>query len=464
MAETKNPTLDEVIVVDVQQISNEVLKIGILEPCSLFSSHFKKLPEPSNDNNDINSSEILRTQLEDQRHRFIMEEMYKNLINNLNITGLYDISVKNDFCHHLKKGQDISPYIFSKELMGFDFIISTDVYKITKDILKLKILVWDIMDERFVNGKYYLLTMSEHNNNSYRLANVIADYIFQATSSESSGIFDSRLIYITESGTPPTLQKQVTLMNFDGSHRKAITNGLNLKLTPVFSRQNTREIFYLEYLLEGPFVVKYNLETGKATKIAGTHTMTSSLNANRLGNQAVLAGTEDDASTNLFLLDLLTNTQRKLTKGSGISTSASFNPEGDKIVFVSDRTGQKKLYVKNLIHNGEETLISKNAGNYDCPSWSPDGKLIAFVKIIGKKFHLGLLTPEGESERYLTADFLLEGPRWAPNSRYILYTRQSNTTGKTQLYIMDILTRHEYHLNTPIDEGASDPDWILNNN
>ena len=78
---------------------------------------------------------------------------------------------------------------------------------------------------------------------------------------------------------------------------------------------------------------------------------------------------------------------------------------------------------------------------------------------------MGIMTTEGEGERFLTSDFLIEGVRWSPNSRYLIYTKQSDVFGGNsipRIYIMDILTKNEFRLNTPEEEGASDPDWITN--
>ena len=75
------------------------------------------------------------------------------------------------------------------------------------------------------------------------------------------------------------------------------------------------------------------------------------------------------------------------------------------------------------------------------------------------------MTHTGDGERLLASGYLIEGVKWSPNSRYLIYTKQTSPFGKgsiPKIYIMDILTRHEYQLKTPENEGASDPDWIIN--
>ena len=107
--------------------------------------------------------------------------------------------------------------------------------------------------------------------------------------------------------------------------------------------------------------------------------------------------------------------------------------------------------------------ISKGRGVYDKPSWSPDGKLISFVKLQGGEFYIGLMTPDGENERLIMNAYLVEGIKWSPNGRYLIYSKQKGPFGKDSIpgiYTIDILTGLEYKLNTPENQGASDPDWV----
>ena len=107
--------------------------------------------------------------------------------------------------------------------------------------------------------------------------------------------------------------------------------------------------------------------------------------------------------------------------------------------------------------------ISHGRGVYDKPSWSPDGKLISFVKMERGEFSIGLMTPDGGSERSIMSAYLVEGVKWSPNGRYLIYSKQNSAFGKSSIsgiYTIDILTGIEYKLPTPENQGAIDPDWI----
>ena len=101
--------------------------------------------------------------------------------------------------------------------------------------------------------------------------------------------------------------------------------------------------------------------------------------------------------------------------------------------------------------------ISFGTGRYGSPAWSPRGDLIAFTKIQGGYFHIGIMEPDGANERLLTRSFLDESPAWAPNGRIIVFTREDPRTDRSRLMTIDITGYNERELPTPLD--ASDPAW-----
>ena len=149
----------------------------------------------------------------------------------------------------------------------------------------------------------------------------------------------------------------------------------------------------------------------------------------------------------------------KLTHDLGvINTSPSFSPDGNKIVFNSDRGGSQQLYVMDK-DGGNITRISYGTGTYATPVWSPRGDFIAFTKISKGAFYIGVMRPDGSGERLLTSSWLEEGPTWSPNGRVIMFSRQSKFGKelKSELYAIDLTGFHERKISTSTD--ASDPAW-----
>ncbi len=101
--------------------------------------------------------------------------------------------------------------------------------------------------------------------------------------------------------------------------------------------------------------------------------------------------------------------------------------------------------------------ISFEQGQYGSPAWSPRGDLIAFTRITGGYFHIGVMEPNGANERLITRSALDESPAWAPNGRLIVFTREDPATGRTRLFTIDSTGRNLREVATPTD--ASDPAW-----
>ncbi|MEP4189483.1 MAG: Tol-Pal system protein TolB, partial [Sneathiella sp.] len=134
---------------------------------------------------------------------------------------------------------------------------------------------------------------------------------------------------------------------------------------------------------------------------------------------------------------------------------------GTQITFESDRGGRQQLYVMNA-DGANVKRISFGRGNYGTPVWSPRGDLIAFTKLTGGKFSIGVMRTDGSQERILTEGFHNEGPSWAPNGRVLVFFRQipgkkDGRDDKVRLWSVDLTGYNEREVITPRD--GSDPAW-----
>src|SRR5690606_21533082 len=103
--------------------------------------------------------------------------------------------------------------------------------------------------------------------------------------------------------------------------------------------------------------------------------------------------------------------------------------------------------------------ISFGQGRYANPVWSPRGDLIAFTKMSGGQFYIGVMRPDGSGERLITQAYHVEGPTWSPNGRVLSYFKESaGGSGRSaKIYTIDITGYIERVLPPPRD--GSDPAW-----
>lgn len=319
--------------------------------------------------------------------------------------------------------------------------------------LRVEFRLWDVFGENQVDGMAYTTTPQ----NWRRIAHIISDSIFKRLTGEE-GYFDTRIVYIAESGPYNKRVKRLAIMDQDGANHRYLTDGSFMVLTPRFS-PNAQEITYLAYVNDRPRVYLYNIDTGRQEVLGDFPGMTFAPRFSPDGNSVAMS-LASNGNTDIYLLDLRTRAIKQLTNNPSIETAASFSPDGRRIAFESDRSGKQQLYTMNSDGSNQQR-ITFGDGRYGNPVWSPRGDLIAFTKMLGGKFYIGVVKPDGSGERLIVTSFHVEGPSWAPNGRYLVYFKElpsSNGQGRTaKAYMVDLTGYNERELQTPGD--ASDPAW-----
>ncbi len=314
--------------------------------------------------------------------------------------------------------------------------------------------LWDVFGQQQMIG----LRLTTTPGNWRQIAHRIADAIYRRITGEE-GYFDTRVVYIAESGPARRRVKRLAIMDQDGANRRFLTDGRALVLTPRFS-PTSQEITYLSYSAGAPRVYLYNIDTGQREVLGDFPGMTFAPRFSPDGNQVVMSMAQD-GNSEIYSMDLRTRRVRRLTNHPAIDTSPSLSPDGKRLTFSSDRGGSQQIYVLD-IDGGEPKRITFGKGRYGTPVWSPRGDLIAFTRIARGTFSIGVMRPDGSGERILTSSFLVEGPTWAPNGRVLMYFRQDRRTaagkgGRPRLYSIDLTGYNERLIETPHD--ASDPAW-----
>lgn len=323
--------------------------------------------------------------------------------------------------------------------------------------LEVRVRMWDVLDQRQLFGKFY--TASK--DNYRKVSNMVSNEIFKSITGEKIGHFTSRILYVSESGPVNRRIKKINVVDFDGENRRVLTDGRDLVLTPIFSRKSD-EIFYLRYFENRPQIFSLDLKNMRSKKVGGFKGTTFAASTNPKDQGVILLSAIFDGNSDIYEMDIDKNIAKRLTKSSAIDTTPSYSPDGKQIAFSSDRDSGQQIYMMDDTGSSVKKISSGN-GSYSKPIWSPDGKLIAFTRIKNGQFFIGVMLPSGKAEKLLTSGYLVEGARWSPNGRYIIYSKKKGPYGRDsipRLYIIDIITGYEFEFPTPINEGATDPDWV----
>jgi TolB protein len=319
--------------------------------------------------------------------------------------------------------------------------------------LTVKFRVYDVFSGAEMGGG---LQFSGTPDGWRRMAHKVADAVYSRITGEE-GYFDSRVVFVAESGPKDNRGKRLAIMDYDGANVQYLTDSSAIVLAPRFSPNGDR-VLYTSYDSGFPRINVLDVSTpgGRQQLTTQDGEMAFSPRFSRDGEQ-VIYSLSNGGNTDIWRTDLRSGQHRRLTNAPSIETAASFSPDGDRIVFESDRSGRQQLYVMGA-DGGEAERISFGEGRYGTPVWSPRGDLIAFTKQNAGRFHIGVMRTDGSEERLLTASFLDEGPTWAPNGRVIMFSRETRGAGGTSsLFSVDITGRNLQRVPTPA--GASDPSW-----
>jgi len=330
----------------------------------------------------------------------------------------------------------------------------TGKINISQKKISVEFRLYDVFSQKQIIGQKY----ETSENNWRRVAHIISDKIYERLTGET-GYFDTRVIYVSETGPKSQRIKKLAIMDQDGHNTKYLTLGNELVLTPRFNPTN-QFVTYLSYFKNMPRVYLLDIETGVQEVVGNFPGMTFAPRFSPDGKKIIMSFAQD-GNSDIYSMDLKTREVEKLTNHSSIDTSPSYSPDGKYICFNSDRSGVQQIYV--MRSDGTQVKrITFGKGLYGTPVWSPRGDLIAFTKVRKGRFYIGVMRSDGTGERLLTENFYQEAPSWSPNGRVLVFYRETKSDSKgkgftAKLWSIDITGYNERQIKTETD--ASDPSW-----
>jgi len=380
------------------------------------------------------------------------EEISKIIETNFKRSGLFNPLKKNSFVQEPEIAH-VKPRFEDWRLIKAQALVTGKV-TVSEDKLRAEFRLWDVVAAK----EMVALAFSTSPSNWRRVAHIISDKIYKRLTGEK-GYFDTRIIYVSETGEKTQRIKKLAIMDQDGANIKYLTLGNELVLTPRFSPTN-QLVTYLSYFRNMPRVYLLDIETGVQEVVGDFPGMTFAPRFSPDGKKIIMSFAKD-GNSDIYTMNMDTRVVEKITDHSSIDTSPSYSPDGKYICFNSDRSGLQQIYVmRNDGSNVKRITFGK--GLYGTPVWSPRGDLIAFTKVHKGRFYIGVMRPDGSGERLLTENFYQEAPSWSPNGRVLIFYREtkSDSEGKgfsAKLWSIDLTGYNERLIETETD--GSDPSW-----
>lgn len=380
-------------------------------------------------------------------------KMAKVVMADLERSGLFRALDQRSFISE-PRALELTPDFKEWRLINAQALVMGAVGKGADGRTRVEFRLWDVYAEQQTVGMAYMTTPT----NWRRIAHIISDAIYKRITGEE-GYFDTRLVYISETGPGNARVKRLAIMDQDGENHRFLTDGRTLVLTPRFS-PTAQQITYMAYYGRKPRVYLYDIDSGRQEVLGDFPGMTFAPRFSPDGNKVIMSLSQN-GNSDIYTMDLRNRGVTRLTSDFAIDTSPSYAPDGKRIVFESDRGGTQQLYVMDSAGGGVKR-ISFGDGRYANPVWSPRGDLIAFTRLYKGRFYIGVIRPDGSGERLITEAYHVEGPTWAPNGRVLAYFKENpvgrgGTSRSAKVYTIDLTGYNEAMVPTPLD--GSDPAW-----
>lgn len=343
---------------------------------------------------------------------------------------------------------------------GADFAVVGHMEALANGRLSIEASLWDVVR----GGKEPLATIKRSpwldGRKAGQISEVrvaaheIADHFYAKLTGER-GVFATRIAFVRKEGPNFT----VVVADSDGDNQLAALRSTEPIISPAWSPDGQTLAFVSYHLEDRPIIYTHQVyaEGVRPKAVASFRGSNSAPAWTRSGPQQIIAALSRDGGSQIYAIDPTgVREPRRLTQSSSIDTEPCCAPGRQVIYFVSDRRGRSpQIYRMDFEGKGAE-LVTRNGSYNISPAISPDGKLMAYISLVGSAYRLHLMDLGTGESRPLTETTADESPSFAPNGKLILYETRSR--GRELLMTSTLDGRRNRELAV---QGADirEPDW-----
>ncbi len=239
---------------------------------------------------------------------------------------------------------------------------------------------------------------------------------------EVPGIASSRIAFVMGDQR----RKEIHTMNFDGSQVVRVTNNNSISTEPAWSGNRVDQLFYTYYEPMRMSIMMVDLRAGRQRRVARF----SGLNAGARvapDQRSLALCLSRDGAVNLYVMNLESEQLRQLTSDRSVVSSPAWSPDGRTICYVSDRNGRPHLYLMPA-EGGRSRRLLREFDEAVEPDWCPVSNQVAFATRIEGQYVIAVIDMnEGEPARrriVVKGEGDWESPSWAPDGRHLVCTRR----------------------------------------
>lgn len=387
-------------------------------------------------------------------YQYLGSQLFNVIKNDIETAGFFQLVDKNAFLEDVEKtGLLPAPQIpngFKYESWKgiADFLVKTG-FSTVGDEITLDAYVYQPSKAQLIMGKKY----KGKTNSLRRIAHTFANDLMESLTG-TRGMYLSRIVVTSDRAGNQF--KEVYIMDWDGENMTKVTNHRTVAVSPAWSPDG-KKIAYTAYVQRAktgkrnPDLFIYDISKDERW-LASYKTGLNSGVAFMPDNRSILLTLSQNINPDIYQMTFDGKVLNKLTNGpvGAMNVEPSPSPDGSRVVFSSNRSGDATIYMMNIDGSNQKRIIS--VGKYNSsPAWSPDGSKITFAGFNEGHFDIYIMNSDGSNLQKLTSARKSSGkyadnedPVFAPDGQHIMFT--SNRTGKYQIYLINTDGTNERHI------------------
>lgn len=383
------------------------------------------------------------------------KEIFDVIKKDLKVSSYFDIQDPKGFVESPKKGlrpvpNDPNGFNFSswKEI-GTEFLVKTG-YNYINGRVHLEAYVYYVPKRELVMGRSYSAPVKDVRTMAHKFCMDVVEKIT-----------GKKAFFLTKIATSRSVGKgvkEIFVMDWDGANLDRITHHQTITMSPSWSPDG-RHLAYTANMYRSRLKKRnwdlflYDFKTKKKVVLAAAIGINSTATFFPNMKEAVIRIGPNSKTSDLYRVDLASKRRRPIVKGprNAMNVEPMLSPDGTKLAFSSDRSGQPMIYIKDVGSKKRARRLTFSGRYNSSPSWSPDGKKIAYASHQDSHFDIFIMDADGKNQKRLTLAKKHNGrlannedPTFSPDGRLILF--RSDRTGNYQLYAVTLDGKHEHRL------------------
>ncbi len=361
----------------------------------------------------------------------------------LDFTGIFQPLNPNSFLED--PGQVLNIDFETWRLIGAEALVKGSVTEEGGGRIAVEARIFDVYKGQRVVGKRYRGPSRHWRKMAHKVANEVFKYF-----TGDEGVFDSQIVY---AGKPHSSSKEIFVADFDGSNVRQISRNGSINNFPNWSPDGNR-LCFISFKQRHPTLYTIGRGSRGARPVRSSSVIYKGI-WSPFGGDMVVAGRVGSGNTEIMRLSADGGTATRLTNHPAIDTMPNWSPDGSKLAFVSDRTGTPQIYLMNPDGSGQRRISFQGSYNVN-PVWSPREDRLAYAGMVGGRFNIFTMKPDGSDVVQLTSSGNSEYPSWSPNGRQIAF--QSGRGPGVAIYVVNANgTNLRRIIGAPA--GATAPHW-----